>query len=119
MTNASILLQREIVFYVNKKWEYVESVDIVKKEDLDLVNHLSGKTQKYLKISFKNMQDLMACKLELMPIVKKNKAEKTTQDAYEGWYNQGDLIDKQNTEQSYFHKIVDIREYDVPYHIRC
>ena len=62
---------------MNKKWEYVESVDIVKKEDLDLVNHLSGKTQKYLKISFKNVQDLMACKLELMPIVKKNKAEKT------------------------------------------
>ena len=63
---------------------------------MGLVNHLSGKTQKYLKLSFRNVQDLMTVRAELMPLVKKNKADKLTKDAYEGWYNQGDLVDKQN-----------------------
>ena len=54
-----------------------------------------------------------------MPIIKKNKAEKETRDAYEGWYNQADRIDQQNDQTTYWRKIVDIREYDVPYHIRC
>ena len=91
----------------------------MKKEDLDLVNHLSGKTQKYLKLSFRNVKDLNECKWELLPVIKKNKAEKMTHDAYEGWYNQGETIDRQKDSYDYFRKIVDIREYDVLYHIRC
>lgn len=61
---------REIVFYLNKTYESVIShIDYVDKEDLDLVNHLSGKTQKYLKLSFKNIQDLMTVRAELLIIV--------------------------------------------------
>ena len=52
-----------------------------------MVNHLSGKKSKYVKLSFRNVSDLMNVRLEITPIVKKNKAEKATQDAYEGWYN--------------------------------
>jgi hypothetical protein len=45
-----------VIFYLNKTYESViSSLDYVNKEDLDLVNHLSGKTQKYLKLSFKNV----------------------------------------------------------------
>lgn len=64
---------KEIVFYLNKQYEKtIASVDIVRKEDLELVNHLSGKTQTFLKLQFKNVQDLMTVKSELMPLVKKN-----------------------------------------------
>ncbi len=50
------ILFREVVFYLNKAFESVISkIDLVDKEDLDLINHLSGKTQKYLKLSFKNI----------------------------------------------------------------
>jgi DNA polymerase epsilon subunit 1 len=49
-------LLREVIFYLNKTYESViSSIDYVSKEDLDLVNHLSGKQQKYLKLSFKNI----------------------------------------------------------------
>ena len=57
---------REIIFYLNKTYEaLVSHLDYVDKEDLDLVNHLSGKTQKFLKLSFKNIQDLMTVRNEL------------------------------------------------------
>ena len=36
---------REIVFYLNKEFaDRLDSLDVVEKEDLDLVNHLSGAT---------------------------------------------------------------------------
>ena len=46
---------KDIVFYLNKQYEHtIASVEIVRKEDLTLVNHLSGKTQTYIKLQFKN-----------------------------------------------------------------
>jgi len=38
-----------------------------------LVNHLSGKTGKFIKASFKSQQDMQEVKYELIPIVAKNK----------------------------------------------
>lgn len=52
----------------------MKSIDIVLKEDLELVNHLSGKKGKFIKLSFNNVMELMEVKAELMPIVKKNQA---------------------------------------------
>ena len=79
---------QEIVFYLNKTFEAIlAAVDPVSKEDLGLVNHLSGKTESYLKLSFRNVQDLLTARSELMPVVRQNKAERETQQAYEGWYN--------------------------------
>ena len=70
---------KEIIFYLNKKYEKIlTTVEVVKKEDLDLVNHLSGKTQQFLKLSFKNVQDLMSVRLELKPIITQNQANKET-----------------------------------------
>ena len=47
---------REVVFWLNKNFaDHLDSLDTVEKEDLDKVNHLSGLTQKYLKLSFKNV----------------------------------------------------------------
>ena len=64
---------REIVFYLNKNFsDHVESLDIVEKEDLNLVNHLSGKTQKFVKLSFRNVTELLKVRADLLPIVKKN-----------------------------------------------
>jgi DNA polymerase epsilon subunit 1 len=60
----------------------------------------------------------MSVRAELMAVVQKNQKEKETQDAYEGWYNPSDLINQQLDQSQYLSKITDIREYDVPYHIR-
>ena len=43
-----------------------------------MVNHLSGKTQKFVKLSFRNMTELLKVRADLLPIVKKNKTEKGT-----------------------------------------
>jgi DNA polymerase epsilon subunit 1 len=62
---------KEIIFYLNKKYEKTMShVDVISKEDLELINHLSGKQQKYIKLSFKNTRDMQAVKMELQPLVK-------------------------------------------------
>lgn len=53
------------------------------------MNHLSGKTGSFLKLVFKNVQELMEVKAELLPLVEKNKKERETQEAYEGWYADG------------------------------
>jgi len=45
------------------------SVEAVPKEDLTLINHLSGKTQTYIKLTFKNEQDFMTVRKELLPQV--------------------------------------------------
>lgn len=107
------------MFYLNKEFaDNLAALDVINKEDLNLVNHLSGKTQKYLKLSFKDMNALIKVRGELRPIVAKNKKQKETQDAYEGWYDQGGMADDRVTKQTMLNKIVDMREYDVSYHTR-
>lgn len=70
----------------------ISTIDYIDKEDLDLVNHLSGKTQKYLKLSFKNVQDLISVRSELQKIVEQNQKNKETQEAYEGWFNPSEFV---------------------------
>ena len=70
---------REIVIYLQRTYEsIISTIDYIDKEDLDLVNHLSGKTQKYLKLSFKNIQDLISVRSELQKIVEQNQKNKET-----------------------------------------
>lgn len=67
-------------------------MDVVAKEDLQMVNHLSGKTQRYLKLSFNNVSQLMEVKKEMLKIVRKNKTEREMNNAYSGWYDDSDQI---------------------------
>ena len=53
------------MFYLNKQYEKIVSIDAINKEDLELVNHLSGKTQRYLKLSFQSVADLMTVRADL------------------------------------------------------
>ena len=78
-SKLSLTFFREVVFYLNKTYESVIAhIDYVDKEDLDLVNHLSGATQKYLKLSFKNIQDFMTVRSELQVIVARNQKDRET-----------------------------------------
>ncbi|EFC40096.1 predicted protein [Naegleria gruberi] len=116
----------------------IVSLDIVDKEDLDKVNHLSGIKAKYLKLRFKNVQQLMEMRSKLLPIIEKNK--KKSQDSFE--LLEEELLNEEMEDQflddlddyergirrkrkaklstiDCVDKIVDIREYDIKYHIRC
>lgn len=107
----------EIIFYLNKTYEEkLKSVDVIHKEDLELVNHLSGKKGKFIRLQFKNVAALMEVKADLKPIVEKNKAQRETQEAYDTWYNTNSMGEANSSQ--FLSRIIDIREYDVAYHIR-
>ena len=55
---------------------------------------MSGKKGKFIKLSFKTNQLLQEVKFELLPIIEKNKAQRETQEAYEGWYDQEQTAQK-------------------------
>jgi len=88
----------------------------VHKEDLELVNHLSGKKGKFVRLQFKNVADLMEVKAQLRPILEKNKVRRETQEACDAWYSTNQMGEQSSTQ--FLSRIIDIREYDVAYHIR-
>ncbi|KAK4215556.1 hypothetical protein QBC37DRAFT_121574 [Rhypophila decipiens] len=107
-----------------------KSVKRVEKEDLKMPNHLLGYRRTFIELRFHNVQDLMAARKDIMPIAEKNKKGMDAMDTYAEVANAAgnidhfddDLrIDDRRNNASYLEAsdfIVDIREYDVPYHVR-
>eukprot|EP00798_Chlamydomonas_sp_ICE-L_P017971 gene17971-24376_t len=97
----------------------IREVEIVHREDLDLKNHLSGLQRKLLKVSFWNVQQQMEAKRELMPIIWSNRDKAKTKAARAVLANP---VDEEGTSytsiKDVMESIIDMREYDVPYHIR-
>ncbi|CAB1097507.1 unnamed protein product [Ectocarpus sp. CCAP 1310/34] len=88
-------------------------VTVVDKEDLDMPNHLSGKLRRFLKLSFHSVADLMEVKRALMPTIQANKTRAEAQDAY----MHAEAREQQPSD--FLSVLVDAREYDVPYYVRC
>ena len=120
-----------------------ESLEEVSMVDLDLPDHLSGKEGHFIKLSFSNVQELMAVRKQILPLVKKNQARhknKSTSKSVStgaGYGIMGGLSGNQNKNKKglghhadsassnpveipddVLEAIVDIREYDVPYTTR-
>ncbi|XP_018496572.1 DNA polymerase epsilon catalytic subunit A [Galendromus occidentalis] len=96
--------EQEISSYLLRKYQgYLSVCEMVMKEDLDLLNHLSGLKQQYIKCTFSNTTDLQKVRRELLPIVKKNKLDKTS---------------AAGANSDVLKNILDMREHDVPYHVR-
>jgi DNA polymerase epsilon subunit 1 len=98
-------------------------IDIIDKEDLDLPNHLIGMKRKYLKLRFYTVDDLMKAKRDIMPVVKRNKEREKSKSVYDpsmftGGFMQNTGAGPTTLVTDQLDNIVDIREYDVPYHIR-
>ncbi|XP_070548417.1 DNA polymerase epsilon catalytic subunit A-like isoform X2 [Ptychodera flava] len=118
--------EREVSAFLSRKYQGVlASVQTIAKEDLDLSNHLVGLKRDYLKLSFNNVIDLIKIKRDLMPRIKKNKEREKSNDAYSSMLTShltgsdesstGSASNKLNDQLD---NIIDIREYDVPYHVR-
>ena len=119
--------------YLRKKFEnLIESIERVEKEDLEMPNHLSGRKGKFLKLSFRNTIDLSATREVLQPAVQKN-----SEMAKERGMHNEDLMNfvddsmgssnystnsnnmrRKNPESYGLNNIVDLREHDIPYHLR-
>ena len=107
----------------------VKKLDVVTKEDLNMPNHLLGYKRSLLKLSFTNVSDLLAVRKVIMPIAEKNRKKVDAMDTYAevASANAGfDIFDddvqdhdrRPNGIADASDFIVDIREYDVPYHVR-
>ncbi|MCO5564216.1 hypothetical protein L7F22_017874 [Adiantum nelumboides] len=113
-------LELEVEAYLRRRYEgVIANIQIVEKEDLDLKNHLSGLQGRFLKVSFDTVQNLTQAKSDLMPVVEINQAKLEAAEAYESFlYNSSDHKQDNTKAQDYLDFLIDIREYDVPYHVR-
>ena len=101
---------RDVEAILRRRLPRIGSLSYNSKEDLDLKNHLSGLQKKYLRVSFHTVQDLVAARAILAPIVARNQKKASGEvDVFEK--KEENVV---NAEQL----IEDIREYDVPYYIR-
>ncbi|XP_058761674.1 DNA polymerase epsilon catalytic subunit A-like isoform X2 [Vicia villosa] len=108
-------MEMDVDAYLRRRYEgQIADIKIVEKEDLDLKNHLSGLRKSYLKISFDTVQQLMNVKSDLMHVVERNKAKSDAAEAYESILSGR----REQKLQDFLDCIIDLREYDVPYHVR-
>ncbi|CAM6102738.1 unnamed protein product [Calypogeia fissa] len=113
-------MELEVDAYLRRRYEgQIANIKVVEKEDLDLKNHLSGLRHTFLKVSFNTVQELMAVKSELLPIVERNQAKLEASQAYDSLFEamRGGKEDMTNI-QDYVDYMTELREYDVPYHVR-
>jgi DNA polymerase epsilon subunit 1 len=132
-------MESSVEEYLNKAYAGT-IVRIVRehKEDLKLPNHLMGHRRLYLQLCFRNVSDLLTVRRDLLPLAQANGAKRDAVDAYAEVVNatSGASIDVEM--EAEFHEvggssstrggslrdrdpkeaIIDIREYDVPYHLR-
>ncbi|CAO4363568.1 unnamed protein product [Caenorhabditis nigoni] len=110
--------------YVKKKYKQVQ-VEQMNKEDLDLKDDFSGLKKRYMKLSFTSTVKMMELRNDLMPLVRKN-----TDRIKKEWTDRGYLArnlggkggnpgtSDAQLDGDILNQIVDIREYDVPFHMR-
>ncbi|KAK5939655.1 DNA polymerase epsilon catalytic subunit [Knufia obscura] len=119
--------EAEVEEWVKRVFEgVVKSVSRLEKEDLKMPNHLVGYRRTFLKLSFWNVSGLLECRRVVMPIAEGNREKLDAMDTYaevaggfdgngfdemDGQVRPGSVLDASDF-------IVDIREYDVPYHVR-
>ncbi|KAI5855289.1 DNA polymerase epsilon catalytic subunit A [Tricharina praecox] len=120
----------EVEEWLRRKFEgLIKKTSRTTKEDLSMPNHLLGYRRTFVQLDFANVTDLLAVRKEIMPIVAKNKKNVDVMDAYAevvsvtmaGFDFLGDDHDARNkptVPADPNEYIVDIREYDVPYHVR-
>jgi DNA polymerase epsilon subunit 1 len=114
-----------------------------RKEDLKLPNHLLGYRRLYLKLVFRNVQDLLAVRKDLLPLALANAKKRNAVDAYaevmqdqangmngmsvemdvdedaEGELYQASTSRGKGPDKDPREYIIDIREYDVTYYLRA
>lgn len=111
----------------------------VRKEDLKQPNHLLGHRRLFLQLCFRNVSDLLTVRRDILPLALANSAKRSAVDAYAEVVNAtadggmsidgngDDWVGEAGTSaggRSVGHDrdprdgIIDIREYDVVYHLR-
>ena len=137
--------EAEVDEWCRRKFEgLIKGIERVEKEDLQMPNHLLGYRRMFLRLSFENVPDLLSVRKIIMPIAEKNRQNLNAMDTYAEVVRYRfkyaeyrnmltflsatagfDMIDDDRDDRTLKNGIanasdfvVDIREYDVPYHVR-
>ncbi|XP_012276956.1 DNA polymerase epsilon catalytic subunit A [Orussus abietinus] len=113
---------QEVSTFLLKKYNtIVTKIEIVEKEDLDMPNHLIGLKQTYLKLLFANITDLMKVKRDIMAVVRRNVEREKNNTYYSNLMASALNAYDQHTSKriiDHMDNILDIREHDIPHHVR-
>ncbi|KAJ2519513.1 DNA polymerase epsilon catalytic subunit, partial [Coemansia sp. RSA 2049] len=90
---------------------FVDGVETVEREDLQMANHLTGCKRRLVKIVFRNVQDLLAVRRELQPIIRRNEKRSDLMNAYNDGDGGGGIREIEDS-------LLEMREFDVPYYLR-
>ncbi|KAL8655406.1 MAG: hypothetical protein Q9210_000904 [Variospora velana] len=121
--------EAEVEEWCRRKFEgLLKGVKRVEKEDLQMPNHLLGYRRLFLELLFHNVGELLEARSFLMPLAESNKKNMNEMDTYAevacasaGLHFFNDEQDRVGQNESLMDAsdhILDIREYDVPYHVR-
>ncbi|OWR54597.1 DNA polymerase [Danaus plexippus plexippus] len=115
--------EQEVIQYLSKKFAgTIHKIEVVEKEDLDLPNHLSGIKQRYIKLSFMSQNEMMKVRKELLTAANKSKEREKKDAIYSEMLTNvltnAAAIEHAKKTTDHLENIIDIREHDVPYHIR-
>jgi len=103
--------------YLRRRFEgKFAEIEPVEKEDLELANHLSGLKKIYITMRFNSMTEMFETRREVMAICRRNKLNAESNKM--SMSTEGFEHDSKNNLQNFEDFIVDIREFDVPYHMR-
>lgn len=106
---------QEVEEFIKKHLEScLKHISIIQKEDLTLDNHLIGLRRSLIKLTFINSNQLFEARKLLRPILSYNESNKSEQQLYRS----SGLSSGKSSIQDVKRLIEDIREYDVPYHVR-
>lgn len=92
----------------------IKAVEVVHKKDLKLDNHLLGLERTLVKLTFVNTNQLFEARKLLRPILSQNENSGGQKDTYSRIHS----TRSGNRFEDAKRLIEDIREYDVPYHVR-
>ncbi|CAG9565610.1 unnamed protein product [Danaus chrysippus] len=115
--------EQEVIQYLSKKFAgTIHKIEVVEKEDLDLPNHLSGIKQRYIKLSFMSQNEMMKVRKELLTAANKSKEREKKDAIYSEMLTNvltnAAAIEHAKKTTDHLENIIDIREHDVPYHVR-
>lgn len=111
-------LIQETSAYLSKRYgEYIHKMENVRKEDLDLANHLVGLKQTYIKVSFLTTTELQKVRKDILGAVRRSKDKQKATTAYTELLQA--KIGKSGERSNPMDNIIDAREYDMPLHVRA
>ncbi|XP_022817983.1 DNA polymerase epsilon catalytic subunit A [Spodoptera litura] len=115
--------EQEVIQFLSKRFTgTVHKITVIEKEDLDLLNHLSGLKQRYIKLSFMSQNEMMKVRREILTAVNKNKEREKKDQIYAEMLTNAltsaAAIEHAKKTTDHMENILDIREHDVPYHVR-